>query len=87
MPASPSSITSRTLAGCSTGIEAACRMPSVWCGYIDDCAAWSSPVTASTPPSAEVPIMFAVRNTSPVRSTPGPLPYQMPNTPSTRVGP
>jgi DNA-binding Lrp family transcriptional regulator len=35
----------------------------------------------------EVPSTFAVRNTSPVRSTPGPLPYQMPNTPSTRVWP
>ena len=45
-------------------------------------AVWSSPISASTPPCCEVPARLAWRNTSPVRSTPGPLPYQMPNTPS-----
>ena len=43
---------------------------------------WSSPISASTPPCFEVPAKLAWRKTSPERSTPGPLPYQMPNTPS-----
>ena len=43
---------------------------------------WSSPISASTPPCFEEPAKLAWRKTSPVRSTPGPLPYQSPNTPS-----
>ena len=38
--------------------------------------------TASTPPCRAVPAMLACLKTSALRSTPGPLPYQMPNTPS-----
>ena len=37
---------------------------------------------AITPPCLDVPAMLACLNTSEQRSTPGPLPYQMPNTPS-----
>jgi hypothetical protein len=43
---------------------------------------WSSPAMAITPPCLAVPAMLACLNTSEQRSTPGPLPYQMPNTPS-----
>ena len=38
--------------------------------------------TASTPPFGQVPAKLAWRNASPVRSTPGALPYHMPKTPS-----
>ena len=48
---------------------------------------WSSPISAMTPPCGEVPARLAWRNTSPLRSTPGPLPYQSPNTPSKRPSP
>ena len=43
---------------------------------------WSSPISASTPPSGEVPARLAWRSTSPERSTPGPLPYHSEKTPS-----
>ena len=43
---------------------------------------WSSPAIAITPPCFAVPAMLACLKTSEQRSTPGPLPYQMPNTPS-----
>jgi hypothetical protein len=55
---------------------------SVWCGSVEDLAAWSSPAIASTPPYFELPAALAWRKTSPQRSTPGPLPYHMANTPS-----
>ena len=42
---------------------------------------------ATTPPNSAVPAMLAWRKTSPQRSTPGPLPYQRPKTPSTRPSP
>ncbi|CFE03199.1 Uncharacterised protein [Bordetella pertussis] len=58
------------------------RMWSLWCGSVDDLAGWSSPATTSTPPWREVPATLACLKTSPQRSTPGPLPYHMPNTPS-----
>ena len=48
---------------------------------------WSSPISASTPPCLAVPARLAWRNTSPVRSTPGPLPYHMANTPSNLPSP
>ena len=38
---------------------------------------------ASTPPCRRLPAALACLSTSIERSTPGPLPYQMPNTPST----
>ncbi len=64
---------------------AAWKACSDWCGTVDDLAAWSSPASASTPPSGAVPAALACLNTSPQRSTPGPLPYQMPTTPSWRA--
>ena len=60
----------------------ALKMCSDWCGSVEDFAAWSSPASTSTPPCCEVPAAFACLNTSPQRSTPGPLPYHMENTPS-----
>ena len=60
----------------------ALKIWSVWWGRVEDLAAWSSPATTSTPPYFEVPAALAWRNTSPQRSTPGPLPYHMANTPS-----
>ncbi len=57
-------------------------MKSVCAAIVDDFAPWSSPATASTPPCGAVPAWFACRSTSPLRSTPGPLPYQIEKTPS-----
>src|SRR5581483_5718690 len=42
---------------------------------------------AITPPCFEVPAKLAWRKTSPERSTPGPLPYHIPNTPSNLPSP
>src|ERR1700678_2575153 len=50
---------------------------------VDDFAPWSSLASAIAPPLGEAPVKLAWRRASPDRSTPGPLPYQMPNTPST----
>ena len=50
---------------------------SDWCAVVEDLAVWSSPISASTPPCFAVPARLAWRKTSPVRSTPGPLPYHM----------
>ncbi len=82
-PISPRSRCSCTFAGFSTGIMAAAMICSLWCGRVEDWQPWSSPMTARTPPRADVPAALACLNTSAERSTPGPLPYQMPNTPST----
>ena len=71
-----------TPAGLRIGIITSTKWNSDWCAVVDDSAVWSSPISASTPPCFEVPAKLAWRNTSPERSTPGPLPYQMPNTPS-----
>src|SRR5450755_1647214 len=49
---------------------------------VDDLAAWSSPASTRTPPCFDVPAKLACLNTSPQRSTPGPLPYHIENTPS-----
>jgi hypothetical protein len=57
-------------------------MWSLWCAAVLLLATWSSPATAITPPWRAVPAMLACLKTSEQRSTPGPLPYQMPNTPS-----
>ncbi len=57
-------------------------MCSDWCARVEDLAEWSSPASTSTPPCFDDPAELACLNTSPVRSTPGPLPYHMPNTPS-----
>ena len=69
-------------AGASTGIIIALKTCSVWCGSVELFAPWSSPAITSTPPCFDVPAALAWRNTSPLRSTPGPLPYQIENTPS-----
>ena len=71
-----------TPAGLSTGIIALSNSPSEPCGRVDERQAWSSAASASTPPSFEVPAALPCLNTSPQRSTPGPLPYHMENTPS-----
>ena len=71
-----------TPAGLRIGIIASTKWNSDWCAVVEDSAVWSSPISASTPPCFEVPARLAWRKTSPERSTPGPLPYQMPNTPS-----
>ena len=57
-------------------------MCSLWLASVEDLAAWSSPASTSTPPCFAVPAELACLNTSPQRSTPGPLPYHMPKTPS-----
>ena len=62
-----------TFAGCSTGISTDWKMPSVWCGNIDDWAAWSSPPTASTPPAAAPTVETAQGKTAAV-----PVPEQNP---------
>ena len=71
-----------TPAGLRIGIITSTKLNSDWCAVVEDSAVWSSPISASTPPNFEVPAKLAWRKASPERSTPGPLPYQMPNTPS-----
>ena len=78
----PKSRISCTDAGKNTGRPQALKMWSLWCAAVELLATWSSPAIAITPPQGVVPAMLACLNTSLVRSTPGPLPYQMPNTPS-----
>src|SRR5450830_433861 len=68
--------------GYSTGMPQAFRIWSDWCAVDEDFAAWSSPASTSTPPCLAEPALLACLKTSPQRSTPGPLPYHMPNTPS-----
>jgi len=79
---SPRSRISCTLAGKNTGKPQALKLWSLWCAAVLLLAMWSSPAIAITPPCLAVPAMLACLNTSAQRSTPGPLPYQMPNTPS-----
>ena len=78
----PMSRMSCTLLGKNTGVPQALKMWSLWCGAVLLLLMWSSPAMAITPPCLAVPAMLACLNTSEQRSTPGPLPYQMPNTPS-----
>ena len=72
------------LAGASTGIAQAENTCSLWCATADERAPGSSPATTSTPPWREVPAKLAFLNTSPQRSTPGPLPYHIAKMPSRR---
>ena len=51
-------------------------------GLLTACGGSDSPAMTTTPPCFEVPAALAWRSTSPLRSTPGPLPYQMLKTPS-----
>ena len=55
---------------------------SLWWGRVEDLQVWSSPASASTPPNAALPALLPCLSASPERSTPGPLPYHMANTPS-----
>ena len=82
MPLRPYSSTSATSAGSSSGISRSRNACSVVLVTVDDFADGSSPASTSTPPRGAVPIWLACRSTSPLRSTPGPLPYQMAKTPS-----
>ncbi len=67
-----------TPAGLSTGIIALTNSCSEPCGRVELRQLWSSAASASTPPNLPVPAALACLNTSPQRSTPGPLPYHMP---------
>jgi len=81
-PRIPMSRMSCTPAGLSTGIIADTNSCSLPCGRVDEREAWSSPASTRTPPWREVPAALPCLNTSPQRSTPGPFPYHMENTPS-----
>ncbi len=81
-PSSPKSRMSWTPAGLRIGIIAETNSSSDPCGRVEERQAWSSAASASTPPNFEVPAALPCLNTSPQRSTPGPLPYHIENTPS-----
>src|SRR5919107_3649542 len=78
----PKSRISVTPAGSSTGISTSMKEYSQPEVMVEDLQEGSSPASASTPPLGAVPAELACRSASPLRSTPGPLPYQMPKTPS-----
>ncbi len=59
------------------------RLKSLWCGMVELFDIGSSPHSSSAAQFFPVPPRLAWRRMSPERSTPGPLPYQMPSTPST----
>ena len=71
-----------TFAGTNTGSPHEMNAWSLWWASVLLFDTWSSPATAMTPPSGAVPARLACFSTSQLRSTPGPFPYQMPNTPS-----
>lgn len=81
MAFTPYSSTSPTSAGSSMGISRSAKAYSEPLVTVEDLEAGSSPARARTLPSGAVPAPFAWRSTSPLRSTPGPLPYQMAKTP------
>ncbi len=81
-PYSPRSRMSSIPAGFSTGIAASMKAYSDWCARVEDLQVWSSPAIASTPPYRAEPAELPCFKASPARSTPGPLPYQIANTPS-----
>ena len=66
------------VAGDSTGISKSWKAYSDWDGRVEDLQVWSSPATARTPPLGQTPAKLACLKASPVRSTPGALPYHMP---------
>ncbi len=68
--------------GNSSGMCRSTIVASLDDGRVDDLALGSSPTTATTPPCGAVLAKTACRIASPARSMPGPLPYQMPRTPS-----
>lgn len=73
---------SRALRGKSTGIPSAANDRSLTAGTVEDLDPGSSPTSSSTPPRGLTPYMFACRSASVALSSPGPLPYQTPTTPS-----
>ncbi len=81
-PARPRSYTSCTLPAASTGMPAAISANSLCCGTVEEWHTGSSPTAISTPPRGAVPARFAWCSASPLRSTPGPLPYHIAYTPS-----
>src|ERR1700677_4223960 len=81
-PCRPKSRYSCTFEGNSTGRPQALNMCSDWCASVEDLAAWSSPASTRTPPCCDEPAELPCFSTSPERSTPGPLPYHIENTPS-----
>ena len=78
----PRSRISWGLPGNSTGICASASAVSLADGIVDDFETGSSPASTSTPPLGATPMRLPCLKTSPQRSTPGALPYQMPTTPS-----
>src|SRR5205807_6533341 len=78
----PRSSTSCTLPGYNTGNPAAQNAGSLSLGMVELLHDGSSPASASTPPFFPTPAKLACLKMSPDRSTPGPLPYHMPRTPS-----
>ena len=82
MPSRPYSRISCTPAGLRTGTSASTMAYSLWCAVVLDSQIWSSPSSSSTPPCGAVPNRLPWRIASPERSTPGPLAYQIANTPS-----
>ena len=57
---------------------------ALWYGMVELLASWSSPLRTTTAPCRLVPAKLPCFSASPLRSTPGPLPYQSATTPSTR---
>jgi hypothetical protein len=68
--------------GYSTGMPQAFRMCSLWCASGRRLGRVVVAGQHQHAAVAGVPAMLACLKTSPQRSTPGPLPYHMPNTPS-----
>ncbi|OQM77882.1 hypothetical protein B0E55_06236 [Rhodococcus sp. 66b] len=73
---------SSALRGKRTGTPIAASERSLTAGTVEDFDAGSSPTSRTTPPLGFTPYMLAWRMVSVARSTPGPLPYQTPVTPS-----
>ena len=69
-------------AGFRIGIAASTKASSDWCARVEDLQVWSSPAIASTPPWGAEPAELPCFSASPLRSTPGPLPYQIAKTPA-----
>lgn len=71
-----------TSAAFSTGMKDAISATSLCCGMVELWHTGSSPTASNTPPCSELPAKLAWCSASPARSTPGPLPYHIENTPS-----
>ena len=63
------------------------RLNSLWFGMVELFEIGSSPHSTRAAQFFPVPARLAWRNISPLRSTPGPFPYQIPTTPSTLLLP